>query len=95
MTIVYDDVVKAKNTQGEVIRRTSLVYSETFSKMIGSEVYLKNEFEQKTGSFKIRGAYYKIKSLTDEVFTEGLGFDGSSVHGFQEIQESDMIVVPV
>ena len=72
MTIVYDDVVKAKNTQGEVIRRTSLVYSETFSKMIGSEVYLKNEFEQKTGSFKIRGAYYKIKSLTDDEKQHGV-----------------------
>ena len=71
MTIVYDDVVKAKNTQGDVIRKTSLVYSETFSKMTGSQIYLKNEFEQKTGSFKIRGAYYKIKSLTNDEKQKG------------------------
>lgn len=32
--------------------------------------------------------------LTDEVFKEGLGFDGSSIRGFQEIQESDMILIP-
>ena len=32
--------------------------------------------------------------LTEDVFTEGFGFDGSSIRGFQEIQESDMILVP-
>ena len=32
--------------------------------------------------------------LTEEVFDEGLGFDGSSIRGFQEIQESDMILLP-
>ena len=35
-----------------------------------------------------------IKFFTEDVFSEGVGFDGSSVRGFQEIQESDMIVVP-
>lgn len=35
-----------------------------------------------------------IKFLTEDIFSEGLGFDGSSVRGFQEIQESDMIVIP-
>ena len=34
------------------------------------------------------------RQLTEEVFTEGLGFDGSSIRGFQEIQESDMLLVP-
>ena len=32
--------------------------------------------------------------LTEDVFDEGLGFDGSSIRGFQEIQESDMILIP-
>ncbi len=61
MTITYDDVIKAHETQSEVIRKTSLEFSDTFSRICGANVYLKNEYEQKTGSFKIRCAYYKIK----------------------------------
>ena len=72
MTIVYSDIENAQKTQNEVIRKTSLTFSETFSKLTGSKVYLKNEFEQKTGSFKIRGAYYKIKSLTDNEKERGV-----------------------
>ena len=32
--------------------------------------------------------------LTEDVFEDGLGFDGSSIRGFQEIQESDMLLIP-
>ncbi len=35
-----------------------------------------------------------LKFLTEDIFLDGLGFDGSSIRGFQEIQESDMIVIP-
>ena len=72
MTITYEDVVKARLTQNEIIRKTNLEFSETFSKICGANVYLKNEYEQKTGSFKIRGAYYKIKSLTNEEKNKGV-----------------------
>ena len=47
MTITYDDVVKARETQSKVIRKTTLEFSETFSKICGANVYLKNEYEQK------------------------------------------------
>ena len=65
MTISYADIEKAENAQSDVIRKTSLTFSQTFSNMTGSQVYLKNEYEQKTGSFKIRCAYYNISSLSD------------------------------
>ena len=72
MVISYDDVVNAQKTQDSVIRKTSLPFSDTFTKITGSKVYLKNEFEQKTGSFKLRGAYYKIKTLSEEEKRNGV-----------------------
>ena len=72
MVISYDDVVNAQKTQDSVIRKTSLTFSDTFTKITGSTVYLKNEFEQKTGSFKLRGAYYKIKTLSEEEKRNGV-----------------------
>ena len=72
MVISYDDVVNAQKTQDGVIRKTSLTFSDTFTQLTGSKVYLKNEFEQKTGSFKLRGAYYKIKTLSEEERKNGV-----------------------
>ena len=54
MNVTYDDVVNVQKTQDNVIRKTSLTFSDTFTQLTGSIVYLKNEFEQKTGSFKLR-----------------------------------------
>ncbi len=62
----YDEIVKANSLRGNEIRKTPLIHSSTFSELTESDVYLKAEFRQKTGSFKIRGAYYKIQSLSDE-----------------------------
>jgi len=72
MTVTYEDVVNARKTQNKVIRKTNLEFSETFSKICGANVYLKNEYEQKTGSFKIRGAYSKIRSLTEDEKSKGV-----------------------
>jgi len=72
MDPTYDEIKKAQSMRGDVVRKTPLVHSRIFSKLTGSEVYLKSEFQQKTGSFKIRGAYYKIKTLTDEEKKNGV-----------------------
>lgn len=53
-------------------RETVLDHSHTFSTMTGGEVYLKLENLQKTGSFKVRGAYYKIWKLGDKVRSTGV-----------------------
>jgi len=72
MSVTYDNIVNAQKAQGDVIRKTSLVFSDTFSQLTGSKVYLKNEFEQKTESFKLRGAYYRIKNLTEAEKSKGV-----------------------
>ena len=68
----YDEIVKANSMRGNEIKKTPLIYSPTFSELTGSEIFLKAEFRQRTGSFKIRGAYFKIKSLSDEEKKHGV-----------------------
>ncbi len=72
MNPLYEQIKIADSMRGNVIRKTSLVYSRTFSDLTGSQVYLKTEFLQKTGSFKIRGAYNKIKLLSSEEKKHGV-----------------------
>jgi threonine dehydratase len=54
------------------IRRTDLIKSATFSKLNGSNVYLKLECLQTTGSFKVRGAMVKVHNLSDELKKNGV-----------------------
>ena len=60
----------------EVVRKvaveTKLQYSEYFSEHTGNKVYLKPENMQMTGAYKIRGAYYKISTLSEEERARGL-----------------------
>ena len=56
----------------EVILPTPLVYSEFFSRQTDNKVYLKPENIQHTGAYKIRGAYYKISTLSEEERGKGL-----------------------
>ena len=68
----YDEIQKANSMRGDEIKKTPLIHSPAFSDLTESKIYLKAEFRQKTGSFKIRGAYYKIKSLSDEEKKHGV-----------------------
>lgn len=56
----------------EVTLNTNLVYSEYFSAQTGNKIYLKPENMQYTGAYKVRGAYYKISTLSEEEREKGL-----------------------
>ena len=66
------DFVEAKERLSNVLVKTKLIYSSTFSKEFGNTVYIKPENLQRTGSFKIRGAYNKIFMLSEEEKKKGL-----------------------
>ena len=55
-----EDFKAAKKRVDEVILPTHLIHSDAFSEECGNDVYIKPENLQKTGAFKIRGAYNKI-----------------------------------
>ncbi|MFI3200373.1 MAG: threonine ammonia-lyase [Eubacteriales bacterium] len=55
-----------------VISETKLIYSEYWSDQTGNHVYLKPENMQLTGAYKVRGAYYKMSTLSDEERAKGI-----------------------
>ncbi len=63
---------EASEAVQNVILPTNLIYSEYYSAMVGGKVYLKPENMQYTGAYKVRGAYYKISTLTKEERQRGL-----------------------
>lgn len=70
--MTLDKFEQAYEIVQKVILPTKLVYSDYFSDLTGNKVYFKPENMQKTGAYKIRGAYYKISTLTDEERSKGL-----------------------
>jgi threonine dehydratase len=63
---------EARERTAPFIKRTRLERSETLSRHLGSEVYVKLELFQKTGSFKVRGAFNKLLSLSDDERSRGV-----------------------
>ena len=59
---------------------TNLVYSEYFSSQTGNRVYLKPENMQYTGAYKVRGAYYKISTMSEEARQKGLITASAGIH---------------
>lgn len=68
--LTLDSIYKASHVLKEVIRRTDLIKAPKIN--LDAEVYLKPENLQVTGSFKVRGAYYKISQLTEEERKKGV-----------------------
>lgn len=65
--LVYRESLRAREVVSRYVHHTPLDLSATFSRMTGAKVYLKYENLQKTGSFKVRGALYKVYSVKDRV----------------------------
>lgn len=63
---------EASEVVKRVTQETKLVYSEYFSSQSGNRVYFKPENMQLTGAYKLRGAYYKISTLSEEERSRGL-----------------------
>jgi len=81
VTLSAVEILKAKKNLEGIVYRTPLTYSKRLSEISGAEVYLKWENLQKTGSFKLRGAYNKVCSLTPEERSKGVVTASSGNHG--------------
>lgn len=66
------DIIHAQTVLKGIVKKTPLERSKSFSVMSGANVYLKLENLQTTGSFKVRGAYYKISRLSPEQLSKGV-----------------------
>ena len=70
--LTLDKFEEASEKVKEVTLETKLVYSDFLSAQTGNKVYLKPENMQFTGAYKVRGAYYKISTLSEEERAKGL-----------------------
>ena len=70
--LTLDKFEEAAEIVKKVTQETKLVYSDFFSGQTGNKVYFKPENMQVTGAYKIRGAYYKISTLSQEEREKGL-----------------------
>ena len=70
--LTLDKFEEASEIVKQVTQETKLIYSDYFSKNTGNKVYFKPENMQRTGAYKLRGAYYKISTLSQEERDKGL-----------------------
>ena len=67
-----DDIVAARELLSDVVSTTPVLYSRVLSELAGGPVYLKCENLQRTGSFKVRGAYTRIARMSDAERARGV-----------------------
>ncbi len=72
MELTLEKFEEACEVVKKVTMETKLVYSDYFSAQTGNKVYLKPEYMQFTGAYKLRGAYYKMSTLSEEERQKGL-----------------------
>ena len=72
MQLELKDIEKAAHSLKDVVAKTPLEYSERLSEQYGANIYLKREDLQRCRSFKVRGAYNRIVSLSAEEQQKGI-----------------------
>ena len=95
--IGLNDITDAARRVGPYIHKTPLIYSNSFSRLTGAEVFLKVENLQKTGSFKVRGAFNKIMGVRgNKVIAASMGNHAQGVaYAAGRLGRSAKIVMPV
>ena len=94
MSITLDAIREARERLQPVIERTPLDYSQTLSQLTGNHIYLKLENMQRTGSFKIRGAYNKMSTLEKRERTAGVIAASAGNHAQGVAYAARMLGVP-
>lgn len=80
MKVTLEDIRKARENLKNISKNTEIDLSTSAGRLVGCEVYLKFENTQRTGSFKIRGAYNKILNLTSEEKKRGVVASSAGNH---------------
>ena len=81
MSVGINEIEAASQRLAPVLKRTSLQSSATLSRLLEAEVLVKPENLQKTGSFKIRGAYNRVMALEPEQARQGVVAASAGNHG--------------
>lgn len=80
MKVTLEDIKAAQQRLANIINTTEMSHSISASKLLGAEVFFKFENTQRTGSFKMRGAYNKISSLSAEERARGVVASSAGNH---------------
>src|SRR5208337_3042538 len=95
--ITLKDIQDARINIASFIHKTPLIHSTSLSSLSGAEVYLKLENLQKTGSFKVRGAFNKLSRVSgDRVIAVSMGNHAQAVaFAAQKLGKRSRIVMPL
>lgn len=91
---LWEEIERAEHRIQKAILRTPVIYSDTISKLTGKEVFLKLENLQKTGSFKMRGAYHLMLQLNPSVRRIGVVAASAGNHAQGVAYASSLLGIP-
>jgi threonine dehydratase len=92
--VTLDDIQEAARVLDGVAIKTPLIFSTSFSRRAGAQVYLKLENLQKTGSFKFRGAYHKLSKIRPQVSPLGVVAASAGNHAQGVAHAAQFLGVP-